>query len=66
MAWLARSVADRKMLSLLLVRSFRLHHISLSRKATSGEDFNFLLVTVVLAMVRGLELVIGWPGWIHR
>ena len=66
MAWLGRSVADTKMLSLLLVRSFRLHHISLSRKATSGEDFNFLLVTVVLAMVRGLELVIGWPGWIHR
>jgi len=30
---LAKSATDRKMLSLLVVRSFRLHHINLSRKA---------------------------------
>jgi len=33
MARLAKSVTDRKMLSLLVVRSFRFHHINLSKKA---------------------------------
>jgi len=33
LAWLAKSATDRKMLSLLVVRSFRLHHINLIRKA---------------------------------
>jgi len=33
LAWLAKSATDRKMVSLLVVRSFRLHHINLSRKA---------------------------------
>jgi len=32
LAWLAKSATDRKMLRLLVVRSFRLHHINLSRK----------------------------------
>ena len=32
LAWLSKSATDRKMLSLLVVGSFRLHHINLSRK----------------------------------
>jgi len=59
MAWLAKSATDRKMLALFIVRSFRLHHINLSKSQSSGENFNFLLVTVVLAKVCGFKLVIG-------
>ena len=60
LAWLAKSASDRKMLSLLVVRSFCLHHINLSRKATFWWKLTFLLVTVVLAKVRHLKLVKGW------
>jgi len=41
MAWLAKSATDRKMFSLVVVRSFRLHHINLSKKQSSGEIFKF-------------------------
>jgi len=41
LAWLATSATDKKMLSLLVVRSFRLHHINLMRKVI--EIFNFLI-----------------------
>jgi len=54
-----KSATDRKMLSLLVVRSFRLHHIILSKKQSSDETLTFLLVTMVLAKVRGFNLVIG-------
>jgi len=33
LAWLAKSATNRKMLGLLVVRSFHLHHINVSRKA---------------------------------
>jgi len=33
LAWLAKCATDRKMLSLVVARSFRLHHINLSKKA---------------------------------
>jgi len=41
LAWLAKSATDRKMLSLVVVRSFRLDHINLSKKQSPGEIFNF-------------------------
>jgi len=41
LAWLATSATERKMLSLLVARSFRLYHINLSKKKSSGEIFNF-------------------------
>jgi len=46
LAWLAKSATDRKMLSLLVVRSFRLYHINLSKKGNRlVKSLTFLLVT---------------------
>jgi len=48
------------MLSLVVLRSFRLHHINLSKKSNLlVKSLTFLLVTVVLAKVRDFKLVIG-------
>jgi len=48
------------MLSLVVVRSIRLHHLKFKQKSNLlVKPFTFLLVTVVLAKVRGFKLVIG-------
>jgi len=60
LAWLAKSVTDRKMLSLLVVSSFRLHHNKFEQKGNlMAKSLTLLLVTVVLAKIRGFKLVIG-------
>jgi len=60
------------MLSLLVVRSFRLHHINLSGKAIFWWKLQlfYLWLTVLLVEIRGFKLVIGWflpafSGWIE-
>jgi len=48
------------MISLVVVRSFRLHHINFEQKNNLlVKSLTFLLVTVVVAKVRGFKLVIG-------
>jgi len=60
LAWLVKSETARKMLSLVVVRSFRLHYLKFKQKSNLlVKTFTFLLVTVVLAKVRGFKLVIG-------
>ena len=41
----------------LMMRSFRLNHINLRRKQSSGANLNFLVVNVVLADIRVFKLV---------
>jgi len=71
MAWLAKSATDRKMFSLVVVRSFRSHHINLSKKQSSGEIFNFLTGdrgvgegSCFQIGDRLIRLCVFWPGWI--
>ena len=42
----------------LLVKSFGVNQTNLSRKQSSGANFSFLVVNVVLADIRGFKLVI--------
>jgi len=42
----------------LLVKSFSVNQTNLSRKQSSGENFSFLMVNVVLADIRGFIFVI--------
>jgi len=72
LAWLAKSATDREMLSLVVVTSFRLHHMNLSKKQPSGEIFNFF--TGDRGVGEGSWFQIGdrlilfcvfWPGWIE-
>jgi len=39
LAWLAKSATDRKMLSLMVLRSFRVHHINVNNKAIFWRNF---------------------------